>query len=57
MPNIDCTSCRQNVTYLVSRLLPRERDVESRESVRNWLEICHYWAWLYLGEKWAPLAA
>lgn len=55
MPNIDCTTCRHNVAYLVSRLSPRERDVQSPQSVKDWLEICHYWAWLYLGEKWTPL--
>lgn len=55
MPNIDCADCRALASYLPSRLMPRPKDIVDRESVKDWLEIGHYWAWFYLREEWKPL--
>lgn len=55
MPNMDCVTCKALAAYLPSRLMPRFQDVASKENLKDWLEICHYWAWFYLGEEWRPL--
>jgi hypothetical protein len=48
MPNIDCAQCRLLATVLPSRLMPKPRDVQSTETVKDWLNICQYWSWFYL---------
>lgn len=53
-PNISCDECRQLTTYLPSRLQPTAKDITSRESFIDWLEICEYWAWFYLGKQHKP---
>ncbi|WAP70286.1 hypothetical protein [Jiella pelagia] len=50
IPNIDCAQCRLLATVLPSRLMPKDKDVQSVESVRDWLNICQYWAWFFLNE-------
>ncbi len=50
MPNIDCSQCRLVASVLPSRLMPKEKDVQSVDSVRDWLNICQYWSWLFLNE-------
>ena len=54
-PNVSCRECRQLTTYLPSRLQPTGKDVRHRESFIDWLEICEYWAWFYLGKQHKPV--
>ena len=55
VPNIDCSQCRLLATTLPSRLMPKDKAVQSVDSVRDWLNICQYWAWFYLNEPYEKL--
>jgi len=35
--------------------MPKEKDVQSVDSVRDWLNICQYWAWFFLNEPYREL--
>ncbi len=54
MPNMDCSQCRALTAYLPSRLKPRPGDVADRQSFIDWIEICQFWTWFYLGREYRP---
>lgn len=56
MPNIDCGQCRLLASVLPSRILPKETDVLSYETVRDWLSIREYWAWFFLNKPYQRVA-
>lgn len=55
IPNIDCSQCRLLASVLPSRLIPKDRDARSAETVRDWLNICQYWAWFFLNEPYQEI--
>lgn len=51
MPNMDCSQCRALTAFLPSRLMPRPADLANRASFIDWIEICQFWTWFYLGRE------
>jgi sulfatase maturation enzyme AslB (radical SAM superfamily) len=57
VPNIDCSSCRLLATVLPSRLMPKVSDIQTKDSVRDWLNINRYWAWFYLNKTYQEIVS
>ena len=55
VPNVNCSQCRLQAPFLPSRLRPKDEDVQSVDTVRDWLNLCLFWSWFYLNEPYQQL--